>query len=110
MEETKHNTEMNLFNDPQILSIKNSLPPEYLEELRRRGESMYKDIDFENETINHVIQDSINNIKEAIKSGLHPSLLEPSEKELLFEELGKEWYKEFGYVEQDLDEIYTIKK
>ena len=51
MEETKHNTEMNLFNDPQILAIKNSLPPEYLEELRIKGESMYKDIDFENETI-----------------------------------------------------------
>ena len=87
------------------MAIKNSLPKEYVESLRLKGESMYKDIDFDNETLNHTIQNSLLNIKEALKSGLHPSMLESSEKQILIEELGTEWYKKFGYLEKDLDEI-----
>ena len=87
------------------MAIKNSLPKEYVESLRLKGESMYKDIDFDNETLNHTIQNSLLNIKEALKSGLHPTMLESSEKQILIEELGTEWYKKFGYLEKDLDEI-----
>jgi hypothetical protein len=105
MEEQKDYEEINLFNNPQIMAIKNSLPKEYVESLRLKGESMYKDIDFDNETLNHTIQNSLLNIKEALKSGLHPTMLESSEKQILIEELGTEWYKKFGYLEKDLDEI-----
>ena len=66
---------------------------------------MYKDIDFDNETLNHTIQNSLLNIKEALKSGLHPTMLESSEKQILIEELGTEWYKKFGYLQKDLDKI-----
>jgi len=66
---------------------------------------MYKDIDFDNETLNHTIQNSLLDIKEALKSGLHPSMLESSEKQILIEELGTEWYKKFGYNEKDLNEM-----
>ena len=105
MEQQKDYEEINLFNNPQIMAIKNSLPKEYVESLRLKGESMYKDIDFDNETLNHTIQNSLLNIKEALKSGLHPTMLESSEKQILIEELGTEWYKKFGYLEKDLDEI-----
>ena len=87
------------------MAIKNSLPKEYVESLRLKGESMYKDIDFDNETLNHTIQNSLLNIKEALKSGLHPTMLESSEKQILIEELGTEWYKKFGYLQKDLDKI-----
>ena len=105
MEEQKDYEEINLFNNPQIMAIKNSLPKEYVESLRLKGESMYKDIDFDNETLNHTIQNSLLNIKEALKSGLHPTMLESSEKQILIEELGTEWYKKFGYLQKDLDKI-----
>jgi hypothetical protein len=105
MEEQKDYEEINLFNNPQIMAIKNSLPKEYVESLRLKGESMYKDIDFDNETLNHTIQNSLLDIKEALKSGLHPSMLESSEKQILIEELGTEWYKKFGYNEKDLNEM-----
>ena len=105
MEQQKDYEEINLFNNPQIMAIKNSLPKEYVESLRLKGESMYKDIDFDNETLNHTIQNSLLNIKEALKSGLHPSMLESSEKQILIEELGTEWYKKFGYLQKDLDKI-----
>ena len=105
MQDQKDYEEINLFNNPQIMAIKNSLPKEYVESLRLKGESMYKDIDFDNETLNHTIQNSLLDITEALKSGLHPSMLEPSEKQILIEELGTEWYKKFGYTEKDLDKI-----
>ena len=105
MEQQKDYEEINLFNNPQIMAIKNSLPKEYVESLRLKGESMYKDIDFDNETLNHTIQNSLLNIKEALKSGLHPTMLESSEKQILIEELGTEWYKKFGYLQKDLDKI-----
>jgi hypothetical protein len=105
MQEQKDYEEINLFNNPQIMAIKNSLPKEYVESLRLKGESMYKDIDFDNETINHTIQNSLLDITEGLKSGLHPSMLEVSEKQILIEELGTEWYKKFGYNEKDLNEM-----
>ena len=102
--------DINLFNDPQIMAVKNSLPPKVLQDYQLKGESMYKNIDFETETINHVIQDSLTEILCALKAGLHPSLLEPSEKQILSEEYGDEWYKKFNYVKEDLTEIFTIRK
>lgn len=102
--------DINLFNDPQILSIKNSLPPEILEDYKRKGESMFKNIDFENSSINNIINDSSFEITELIKSGLHPSMLSDSEKAILEESIGKTWYLKFGYKEEDLKEIFTIKK
>ena len=110
MEEKENYNECDLFNNPQILSLKKSLPPEFIENLRIKGESMYKNIDFETETINHVIQDSLAEILCALKAGLHPSLLETSEKQILSEEYGDEWYKKFNYVKEDLTEIFTIRK
>jgi len=102
--------DINLFNDPQIMAVKNSLPPKIQEDYRLKGESMYKDLDFENSTINKVINESVFEITELIKSGLHPSMLTDSEKLILEEDLGKNWYLKFGYKEEDLKEIYTLKK
>ena len=41
MQDQKDYEEINLFNNPQIMAIKNSLPKEYVESLRLKGESMY---------------------------------------------------------------------
>ena len=108
--EEQHYNDINLFNDPNIMKIKNSLHKEFIEDLKLKGQSMYKDIDFENENINNLIKDNLFIIVEQIKSGLHPSLLDTSEKQILQEELGVEWYKKFGYVERDLTEIFTLQK
>ena len=102
--------DINLFNDPQIMAVKNSLPPKVLEDYRLKGESMYNSIDFENSSINKVINDSVFEITELIKSGLHPSMLSDSEKFILEENISKTWYVKFGYKEEDLKEIYTLKK
>jgi hypothetical protein len=37
-------------------------------------------------------------------------MLSDSEKLILEENIGKTWYVKFGYKEEDLKEIYTLKK
>ena len=56
------------------------------------------------------VTDSIAYIKLQLSDGLHPSFLEKEEKDFLSAQLGKEWYKEWGYVKEDLDDIVTLKK
>ena len=40
--------ENDLFNNPMVESAKKAMDPKHIEDLRIKGESMYKDIDFEN--------------------------------------------------------------
>jgi len=49
-------------------------------------------------------------IESSLKSGLHPSMLEENEKALLQDNYGDEWYKRWGYVEEDLNTIVTLKR
>ena len=102
--------ENDLFNNPMVESAKKAMDPKHIEDLRIKGESMYKDIDFENGTIEHVLEDSFFKLNEELKSGLHPSYLEESELAILQDKLGDEWYKKYGYVKDDLNDIVTIKK
>lgn len=45
-----------------------------------------------------------------LDDGIHPSFLEEGEKVVLVNNYGPEWYKKWGYVEQDLTEIYTVDR
>lgn len=49
-------------------------------------------------------------IKLQLSDGLHPSFLEKEEKDFLSATFGEEWYKEWGYVKEDLNDIVTFKK
>lgn len=98
-----------LFNNPMVKAAKDAMTPEILENYKRLGESMYKDIDFENGTIQNIIDDSIKKLDCVLKSGLHPSMLSDDEKKLLNEEIGEKWYEKYGYIKEDLDEIITLK-
>lgn len=101
--------ENNLFNNPLVDSIRKALSPEDIEKYAKLGESMYKDIDFENGTINHCIDDALKKLEISLRSGLHPSMLNKDEKILLSSEIGEKWYENYGYTKEDLDNFYTIK-
>jgi len=47
-------------------------------------------------------------VEHQLRSGLHPSMLEKDEKNLLVKIKGEEWYKNWGYVKEDLDNIVTL--
>lgn len=113
----KNETLSTLWNNDMVRSAINSLSDEDKERYKKIGESMFKDIDFDS---SQVIDSNNNNppflsdatayILESIKSGLHPSMLAENEKIILNEVLGKDWYKKYGYVEEDLTEIVTLKQ
>ena len=105
--------ETNLFNNPMVKAAKEAMTPKQIEEYRLKGESMYKDIDFEKcevENIPPFFSDAIRYIEELIKSGLHISMLTQDDKNLLKEMYGNTWYLNYGYTKEDLDDIVTIKK
>jgi hypothetical protein len=106
-----------LWDNEMVRHAMKTMSPEDIEKYRKIGESMYKDIDFETAKISNKDQscpqflaDSVAYLTEAIKSGLHPSMLTEDEKNILEEFYGKEWYKQWDYTKEDLDEFYTIKK
>jgi hypothetical protein len=101
----------NVFTNKTIQSAKNSLPEEDKKKYASFGESMFKDIDFEKSSVTQMIpgmEEALIDIENMIKSGMHISLLEEDEKNLLNEIYGEEWYKKYGYVKKDLTDIITI--
>lgn len=107
MQEFKNN-ENDLFDNPMIEAARKAMTPEHIEDLRLKGESMYKNIDFENGTIEQSIEDAFFILTEEIKSGLHPSFLTENEKSVMKEKLGDKWYENFGYSVEDLKELFTL--
>lgn len=115
MSENKNDT---LWDNQMINMARQNMPTEELEKYKKLGESMYADIDFptskvinnneiDNNLPEHMV-DAVIYLQEAIKSGLHPSMLEENDVKLLEEAYGKEWYKQFGYIEEDLKDIVTF--
>ena len=116
LNERKKEKENSLWNNSMITSALNSMSREELDNYKKLGESMFGDINFETASItdkNNVplfLNDAASYICESIKSGLHPSMLTEDEKIVMENVLGKEWYKKYDYVKEDLDSIVTLKK
>ena len=102
----------NLFTNPMIESALKALSPEELSRYRALGEDLYGTVDFEqNKILNNTpapMYEAGAYLREQLKSGLHPSMMDDDEKRLMEELFGKEWYKEWGYVEGDLTDIVTL--
>ena len=95
-----------LFNNPTALAALKAMNPKQREEYERMGKYMFEENTFVDK---HVINTMENTkfeeatyIVEGLKSGMHPSYLEPNELEILEEAYGKQWYKKFGYTKKDL--------
>ena len=102
----------NLFDNPMITSAKRSMTKKDLDKYKKLGESMYKDINFENSTVNNLPQpmvDAAIYVESMLKSGMHPSLLDDNDKNAMNEVYGEEWYKKYGYLKEDLKDIVTLK-
>jgi len=99
-----------LFDNPMTRVASDALSEQDKERYKAIGEEIHQ-IDYTNSGLNNMPEqmvESIAHLSECVKSGLHPSMLEDNEKEILVEGLGKTWYKKYGYVEADLDEIVTL--
>lgn len=98
-----------LFNNPMVNLAKKSMTPEQLENYKRLGEHMFSDMDFNTGSkIQPSLDEAGDYLSEAIKSGLHPSMMEDNEKAVMKEVYGDKWWEKFGYVEGDLTEMITV--
>lgn len=95
-----------LFDNPMFKEMKESLPEEEQKKYEKYGKYMYEDMDpfSENGDMKAAV-DTVSQIKLMIESGMHPSYLEKEEREFLKNYLGDDWFKKFGYLENDLNRI-----
>ena len=102
-----------LFDNPMFQNMKKSLPESEQKKYEEYGEHMYSNITDKGDVSNAINEtgefnaavDTVAQIKVMLSSGMHPSYLSKEEKEFLSNYLGKEWYLEFGYLENDLNRI-----
>jgi len=89
-----------------------ALIPEQKKRYQRIGEELYGTVDFEGNqsksTMGDDMLEAVAYVETQIVSGLHPSMLEQNEKDLLKDAHGDEWYKKWGYTAEDLDDIVTL--
>ena len=111
--------QFDLFNNPQIKRAKESLPPAVRAQYEQIGENIWnqmeasqaslvnnsgEDINFTGENLPPPVEEAAANIAEAIKSGLHPTLLDDDEVNLMKECFGSRWYTHWGYTDEDMKE------
>lgn len=113
MNNTQGKSQFDLFDNPMVTAAKKSMSPRSQERYRKLGESMYGGINFTDSKVDNrpaPMVEALAYVEESLKSGLHPSMLEDNEKAILVDAYGEEWYKNWGYIEEDLDSIVTVKK
>ena len=93
----------NLWNNPMVKNAMKAMTPEQLESYRIMGENLYGDMNFDN--LEYHVDNTAAYLMSLLKSGIHPSYLDENDKEILNQKIGKEWYKQFGFTENDLKQI-----
>lgn len=93
-----------LFDNPMFQQMKQSLSKEEQEKYDQIGKEMYESINFETGEVDDAV-DVLSQLKIMLRSGLHPSYLTYEEKQFLENYLGKKWYLEFGYLENDVHRV-----
>lgn len=103
-----------LWDNPMVNSAMKAMSVEELQRYKDIGEAMYGNIDFEaTKVLNNLpppMYEAIAYVSESLKSGIHPSMLDENEHNILKDVYGDKWYESWGYVKEDLTEIKTLKK
>jgi len=98
-----------LFDNPMVRSAMAALSDEQKEKYKTIGDHLYGRINFDNgQSFEPPIAEAVAYIETSLQSGMHPSMLEENDHALLKEQYGEEWYKQWGYVKEDLTEMVTF--
>lgn len=105
--EDKAKTYDPLFDNPVFTEMKKSLPIEEQKRYEEIGKQMYGNLenDFNEKGEINAAVEMVAQIRVMLQSGMHPSYLSRDEREFLENYIGKEWYKEFGYLEADINRV-----
>lgn len=105
-----------IFNNPQIKQAKASLPPEMVEQYEQIGKNIWnqmersesiltangENVDFTGQGLPPPVEEAAAHISEALKSGMHASLLDEDEKNVMKECFGDQWYTKWGWTDEDM--------
>jgi hypothetical protein len=101
---------IDLFNNPMVESAMKALTPEQREEYEAMGKYMFK-TDFvgtQGPDPEKEMKEAILYIKEGLKSGVHPEDLSSKELQIMYDIYGDEWYKEYGYYQDEVPPKPTL--
>jgi hypothetical protein len=105
--------ENDLFDNPMTRAAMAALSEEEKNKYKLIGDHLYNRINFEDgQSLNNMppsMTEAVAYLETSLQAGFHPSMFEENEKALMKETYGDEWYKEWGYVEEDLIDIVTLK-
>jgi hypothetical protein len=100
-------------NDHELAAV-NGLSVDDKEIYKKLGKEMFGHLNFKgHELVNNIKPDQyevLAYIVQQIKDGLHISMLEEGEVEIMHKTYGATWYTEWGFVEGDLHDIVTVDK
>ena len=109
MSDKKKSIQGDLFSNPAALMALKAMSPEQRADYQKMGQYMFTEHKFVDDhvinTMDNTTLEEASYIIEGLKSGMHPSYLEPNEIEILEDAYGKQWYKKFGYTKKDLRNI-----
>ena len=101
-----------LFDNPMVNAAQAALSEEDKERFRILGESMFGGVNFEDgQVLNNMpppMAEAVAYVELQLQAGLHPSSLDDNEKALLADAYGENWFIQWGYVKEDLDDIVTL--
>lgn len=101
-----------LFEGVLAKSAISALSPEDKEKYRIIGQELYGKVDFANSKILNnnpdPIKEAISYIESQLKSGIHPSMLEDTEKDIMFNFAGPNWYESWGYTLDELNDFILV--
>ena len=88
----------NLFTDAHLKALHDELPEKERKEYKQQGEYMYdKDYEHIDIDLHSRLVESAAYINEGMKSGLRPSQLDDSEREVMRSIFGKCWYEKYFF-------------
>ena len=78
-----------------------------IENMKVLGEKFHESFDVAKGTIHNNdinMEEALAYVVESLKSGIHPSYLDEDEKAIMMAGYGEEWYKNWGYASDKLEE------
>jgi hypothetical protein len=106
-----------IFSNPQIQRAKESLTPQMRAQYEQLGESIWsqmeasqmsisnstgENVNFTGENLPPPVEEAAAHIAEALKSGMHPSLLDEDEKKVMTECFGTTWWRKWDYQDDEM--------
>lgn len=89
-------------------NMEKGMTEEQIASMKVLGEKFHESFDVSKGTVHNPneisMEEALAYVVESLKSGIHPSYLNDDEKAILVAGYGEEWYKQWGYVSDKLED------